>query len=728
MDVAHVQVSDEELKKRAFYIVESGDSLASIAARFDLTPSRLCQINKLRSNHLFTGQRLKVGKEEFGCQKAKDGTAEQTEDPCDFQATNVVAAAPSQEKRYRQIFKRLIGVEWLEKSRTVKVVQAENIKTNDALAAGRLEVDARFCHDLHRCVRGTLIATIETIMFLPLSECEHTAALCQAAMEMRYENVRSVAAYDDASVFVFTKRPRLLRQCADGPPSEEIEHHILSTATFSSSTIAPGEAEQPLGTVLLENEAFLCCTVRRNRLVSGDSISPSSSPAGAQWFIVSRRSIEDLEKFLTGSNLGFASVIPMDNSSHKIMGEKNKRESEKLNSIPDAIGSLVARQMTLHFCSPESSITSSQGYISRSLGRLMQRTASARSKANFVTAGGPMSERRRNLSAGCSEELFSDHAAIDVNSVVKKTGDESDSIIFDQSSSSIPSFADEKEVFDMLRQSSLAWELVSEQEFIQTCVLAEGEKEQVGSCETTESAVFTLLSPPASLLQSCILTSQTQVHELLEAIPTGAQFLDWFLTFSTELHGFSLKTLYRRCEDFVSGDLHVNVDPDPYHTVSNVEKMCTFSKQRASSIAQQNQPCVLLIKDTTDCLMGAYLSCHPRLSRGVFYGTGESFVFHWTPVPTSPCMEESQKGEITGLALKSENPCFRKYSWSRKNSFFISGEPEVILIGCSNASSALRIDESLNRGRSQTCETFDNPELTPGGDFFIHTIELWSLG
>lgn len=61
---------------------------------------------------------------------------------------------------------------------------------------------------LQRCVRGTLIATIETIMFLPLSECEQTAAPRQAAIEMRYENVRSVAAYYDASVFVFTKRPR----------------------------------------------------------------------------------------------------------------------------------------------------------------------------------------------------------------------------------------------------------------------------------------------------------------------------------------------------------------------------------------------------------------------------------------------------------------------------------------------------------------------------------------
>ncbi|KAM3180700.1 hypothetical protein ACTXT7_015780, partial [Hymenolepis weldensis] len=66
-----------------------------------------------------------------------------------------------------------------------------------------------------------------------------------------------------------------------------------------------------------------------------------------------------------------------------------------------------------------------------------------------------------------------------------------------------------------------------------------------------------------------------------------------------------------------------------------------------------------------------------------------------------------------------------KYSWSGKNSFFISGDSDVLAVGCSK--SALRIDASLNRGRSEPCETFDNPKLTPMEDFFIYALELWSL-
>ncbi|VDK41115.1 unnamed protein product [Taenia asiatica] len=749
MDVALVEASAKGFEKQDCCVVGSGDSSTTVAARFDLAPSRLCQLNELRSRQIFTNQRLKVAKEESEHRKVKEMIADVAtpgviEHSFCVLAKNAVTASPSQEKKFRHIFKRLIGTERLEESHTIRVNQ--------------------------RCVRGTLIAAIETIMFLPLSECEQTDALCQAAIELRYKNIRSVAAYYDASVFAFTKRSRSPRQCIHDFPLEEIKCRILSMDTSSSNIIAPDEEfsnglaktviyrplksvvtviseGQSLEPVLLENEVFLCCTVQRNQMVSGGSTSPTTSTVGAQWFIVSRRRcaltftqlfqaisiqlgfIEDLENFLINSNLGFTSIIPIESSSHKIMEENKERENERSLNISDALGSLISRRMTLHFRSPKPSIASSQSYISRSLGRLMQRTASARSKADFETAtiGDFMGERRRHLSVGCSKELFSDHTAIDVIPDDRKAGDEAESIIACRSSSSTPSFADEKEVFDMLRQSSLAWELVSEQEFLQRCVLAEAEEERVGDREATDSAVVTPLSPPASLLRSCILSTRMQIHELFEAIPTGAQFFDWSLTFSSELHGFSLKTLYRRCEDFVSGDLHANVDSGPCHTAGDAKKMEAVAKHRTLSSMQQNQPCILLIKDTTDCLMGAYLSSHPRLSRGVFYGTGETFVFHWTPSATSLHEGEVLTEGSTAMAPKSGDLCFKKYPWSKKNSFFVSGEPEVLLIGCSNARSALRIDENLNRGRSQVCETFDNPELTPSGDFFIHTIELWSL-
>lgn len=60
--------------------MESGDSITSIAAKFDLTPTLLCKINRLHSQHLFVGQHLKVLNEEVGFYKVKESNPEPKEE------------------------------------------------------------------------------------------------------------------------------------------------------------------------------------------------------------------------------------------------------------------------------------------------------------------------------------------------------------------------------------------------------------------------------------------------------------------------------------------------------------------------------------------------------------------------------------------------------------------------------------------------------------------------
>ncbi|VDD79221.1 unnamed protein product [Mesocestoides corti] len=420
--------------------------------------------------------------------------------------------------------------------------------------------------------------------------------------------------------------------------------------------------------MLQENEIFLCCSVQRNSLAPGSPVGSTICSSGAQWLIISRQRsvivagdanhdckshinhhlnlfelkglkfsrIQDLNDFLVSCNLGFATVISMEDESD------NDGEGLRKKDAVEALGALIPRRMTQHFRHQDPTKARQRSYIGRSLGRLIQRTSSTKHK----TAGsGTISSRRRPLSVGCSEELFSDHAAVEMVSPSNNTGDETESAVFGQSSSSTPSFADEKEVFDMLRQTSLEWELVSKQELSQRNAGGETESEADRS-ETTNSTQFPHLSPPNSLAQSRILSSQAQIQDLFEAIPMRVQSFDWFLTFSTEEHGFSLKTLYRRCDNFKCSDLLTSFDTDAAQTAGDFEERTAVSKMRSLSFNQENQPCVLLIRDTTDCV---------------------------------------------------------------------------------SASPALWIDGDLHRGRSQACETFDSPQLIPGGDFCIHTVELWSL-
>ncbi len=79
----------------------------------------------------------------------------------------------------------------------------------------------------------------------------------------------------------------------------------------------------------------------------------------------------------------------------------------------------------------------------------------------------------------------------------------------------------------------------------------------------------------------------------------SSQSLDWFLTFSTELHGFSLNTLYRRCDDFLGGDL-TPFEGNAPRTAGEFEEKVVLTNHRSLHARQQIQPCVLLIKDTAD--------------------------------------------------------------------------------------------------------------------------------
>jgi hypothetical protein len=93
----------------------------------------------------------------------------------------------------------------------------------------------------------------------------------------------------------------------------------------------------------------------------------------------------------------------------------------------------------------------------------------------------------------------------------------------------------------------------------------------------------------------------------------------WVLSFSTELNGFSLTTLYRL-------------------------------------LSETEGPCLVVVKDTNNDIFGTMTSSKLMLSEH-FYGTGESFLFTFYPE-------------------------FKVFKWTGENNFFIRGTVDSIGFGC----------------------------------------------
>ncbi|XP_073463090.1 TBC1 domain family member 24-like [Aquarana catesbeiana] len=240
-----------------------------------------------------------------------------------------------------------------------------------------------------------------------------------------------------------------------------------------------------------------------------------------------------------------------------------------------------------------------------------------------------------------------------------------------------------------------------------------------------------------------IVTAQ-EMRVVWSWIPERFSLYPPVLLFSTLEHGYSLQRFYAHCEGF--------------------------------------EPTVLLIKTTTSKVFGAYLSTDWNERRkccgqvATFFGTGECFVFtvqpemeryEWVVVrkpemvkvaPPSPRSRPRSYSHGSRIALPPLRPHSSSMSSapsspsessnfltvpmegnpsrlspflsvrhfqlpSKTASMFMSGNSQGFIIG-GGGGQALNIDADLNVGRTEHCETFDNPPLCEE-NFHIQHLEVW---
>ncbi|XP_015714013.1 nuclear receptor coactivator 7 isoform X4 [Coturnix japonica] len=160
------------------------------------------------------------------------------------------------------------------------------------------------------------------------------------------------------------------------------------------------------------------------------------------------------------------------------------------------------------------------------------------------------------------------------------------------------------------------------------------------------------------------LLENMHIEQLAQRLPARVQGYPWRLAYSTLEHGTSLKTLYRKS-------------------------------------ASLDSPVLLVIKDMDNQIFGAYAT-HPFKFSDHYYGTGETFLYTFSPN-------------------------FKVFKWSGENTYFINGDMTSLELGGGGGRFGLWLDADLYHGRSNSCSTFNNDILSKKEDFIIQDVEVWTF-
>eukprot|EP01059_Diplonema_ambulator_P012974 TRINITY_DN23466_c0_g1_i1.p1 TRINITY_DN23466_c0_g1~~TRINITY_DN23466_c0_g1_i1.p1 ORF type:complete len:510 (+),score=136.27 TRINITY_DN23466_c0_g1_i1:44-1531(+) len=161
--------------------------------------------------------------------------------------------------------------------------------------------------------------------------------------------------------------------------------------------------------------------------------------------------------------------------------------------------------------------------------------------------------------------------------------------------------------------------------------------------------------------------------EIAKLLPFTLKRCNWIRTFCSIEHGSSLRTLYEVCHG--------------------------------------KAPNLLVVRTVDGNLVGGF-SMQAWEEQRYYHGTGQSFVFRFKAVmgPDGPAPGEK----------------IETWRWSEKNEFFTLSHAGMLAFG-GGSGPALCVNQSLSRGSTDACETYDCPPLLEPSDFVIQRLEVWTF-
>ncbi|XP_026480368.1 TBC1 domain family member 24 isoform X1 [Ctenocephalides felis] len=173
-----------------------------------------------------------------------------------------------------------------------------------------------------------------------------------------------------------------------------------------------------------------------------------------------------------------------------------------------------------------------------------------------------------------------------------------------------------------------------------------------------------------------------ELFTLWSWLPVRITMYQPILLYTTEEHGCSLTTFYFRVE--------------------------------------QHEPTLLMIKTCNNEVFGAYCSSRwyernmkdDRGNRQAYFGTGETFLFSLYP----------ERAKYPWVGMGSGD----KESLGHAAELFMAADSKMITIG-GGQGQAIWMDENIRFGKTDHCQTFNNPPLCASGDFEVRVLEVYGF-
>ncbi|XP_044267933.1 GTPase-activating protein skywalker isoform X1 [Tribolium madens] len=183
---------------------------------------------------------------------------------------------------------------------------------------------------------------------------------------------------------------------------------------------------------------------------------------------------------------------------------------------------------------------------------------------------------------------------------------------------------------------------------------------------------------PIQNINSRILDHQ-DLLTLWSWLPVRITMYQPILLYTTEEHGCSLTTFYVRVE--------------------------------------HHEPTLLMIKTCNNEVFGAYCSSRwgernqkdDRGNRQAYFGTGETFLFSLYP----------ERAKYQWVGIEGDKV-------GHGAELFMAADAKMITIG-GGEGQAIWMDENIRFGKTDRCQTFNNPPLCPSGDFEIRVLEVYGF-